>query len=99
MLIQNVTFYSMCMIHCKSESSLDPNLISLRIAADVFVESRLQMALVDRIEQIKCRLDILFPPPILADNMNLEQRVSALVQNIQRCVSGILSFCLGLSVI
>ncbi|KAF6021537.1 camt-1 [Bugula neritina] len=47
-------------------------------------ESRLQMALVDRIEQIKCRLDILFPPPILADNMNLEQRVSALVQNIQR---------------
>ncbi|XP_067950897.1 calmodulin-binding transcription activator 2-like isoform X2 [Watersipora subatra] len=47
-------------------------------------ESRLQMALLDRLELIKCRLDVLFPAPISRDQMNLEQMVIALLHAVKR---------------
>ena len=48
-----------------------------------FIESRLQMALVDRLEMVKLRLNLVMPVPMHPDHMNLEQRVTALVHNIQ----------------
>ena len=45
------------------------------------------MALVDRLEMIKLRLNLVTPVHMLPDHMNLEQRVTALVHNIQHSKS------------
>ena len=45
------------------------------------------MALVDRLEMIKLRLNLVMPVPMLPDHMNLEQRVTAIVHNIQHSKS------------